>query len=954
MAQTLAPQQLLAHYRVTGALGTGGMGEVYLARDMTLDRNVALKILPPALVGDAQRLRRFVLEAKSASSLNHPNIVTIHEIGEAEARGANGRAPAGEAAGPLHFIAMEYVDGITLADAIHRDRTDVKTLVGYLAQAAEGLAKAHAAGIVHRDLKPGNIMVSKDGFAKVLDFGLAKLTERTCSGDETTVAPQTDLTGEGVAVGTTGYMSPEQVAGKTVDARSDIFSFGCILYEAAARQRAFVGETGIDTLHKILNDAPRPVEEINPRVPAELRRVVRRCLAKSPDQRYQSIKDVAIELREIEEAYDTLPISGASGSGGAPTVAPRPRRSRWITAGIAGAAVALGMIAMWVVLSRLGPAEPDAGADAEPLRITTILDRQDCLQPVLSPDARYLAYTTHAGNDYGIRVRQVATGSDVPVLEPQQGFVCCLSFTPDGDYVYFMKAEPGRGVATTLFAAPALGGTPRKILDNVFSSAAFAPDGRRFAFLRYASDSVMQIVVWDLASGSQRVAATLDGELLNVRETMAWSPDGREIRILFSRPRGIQHADTRAAAFDAETGARRELGTWDGLSPDEGAWLRENAIVVTGTEPSTPTLQLWKLEFPSGARRRITNDSSVYRFPSASADGAHVAAIRATNTWELWSVASAGGAEPRRVPLTVRRPDAPVARADGTLVFGLRHDDGDAIWTAGTDGSRLQRITPPGLSAQGFRLLPSSDVIVFDGARADQSSHIWRIDMDGTGLVQLTDGEGESLVAVSPDGRECLYSTTGKSTDVLWRLPLGEGGEATMIAAAHVGGAFYSPDGRFIAHPQPQFESGRWKVPIAIVGRDGGNTVAMVDLQDNSQTISWSSDGSALLHVRAEQGSEAVMRHPISGGAATPLFRLPKGVVGSLKWSPDRRTLLFAVFAERVWNLWTWTPGSASPRPLTRFPTGSIYFPSWAPDGTAVYFGQGYSTRDAVLIRGFK
>jgi len=607
-----------------------------------------------------------------------------------------------------------------------------------------------------------------------------------------------------------------------------------------------------------------------------------------------------------------------------------------------------------VALPRLRQAAPGAGADAEPLTITSILDRQDFSQPVLSPDARYLAYTTHAGNDWGIRVRQVATGSDVPVLEPQQGYLCCLSFTPDGDYLYFMKAEPGRGAATTLFAVASLGGTPRKILDSAFSSAAFAPDGKRFAFLNYASDSVMQIVVRDLASGSQRVAATLDGELLNVCERMAWSPDGREIRMLFSRSRGLQHADTRAAAFDAETGARRELGAWEGLSPDEGAWLPGNAIVVTGTEPDTPTLQLWKLEFPSGARRRITNDLSVYRFPSASADGAQVAAIRATNTWELWSVASSGGAEPRRLPLTVRRPDAPVARADGTLVFGLRHDDGDALWTAGTDGSRLRRITPPGLSAAGFRLLPSSDAIVFDGVRADRTPHIWRIGMDGTGLVQLTGGGGESLVAVSPDGRECLYSTTGKATDVLWRLPLGEGGEAATIATAHLGGAFYSPDGRFIAHPQPQFESGRWKVPIAIVQRDGGNTLAMVDVQDDSQTISWSSDGSALLSVRAEQGSEAVMRHPISGGAATPLFRLPKGVVRSLKWSPDGRTLLFAVFAERVWNLWTWTPGSASPRPLTRFPTGSIYFPSWAPDGTTVYFGQGYATQDAVLIRGFK
>jgi hypothetical protein len=279
----------VARYRLLSLLGAGGMGEVYLARDEALGRSVALKILPPELVRNEERVRRFVQEAKAASSLSHPHIVAIHEIGEAEVRPERGAEDAaGASAGPathVHFIAMELVSGRTLRDLIHKDRTDLQTLVRHLAQAAEGLAKAHAAGIVHRDLKPENIMVSSDGYAKVLDFGLAKLTEAGGGADLTTAPTElARTTAAGVILGTVGYMSPEQVQGRTVDHRSDIFSFGCILYEAAARQRPFQADSDIETLHRILKERPAPLDELNTQVPGELRRLVRRCLAKSPDQ----------------------------------------------------------------------------------------------------------------------------------------------------------------------------------------------------------------------------------------------------------------------------------------------------------------------------------------------------------------------------------------------------------------------------------------------------------------------------------------------------------------------------------------------------------------------------------------------------------------------------------------------------------------------------------------------
>jgi serine/threonine-protein kinase len=313
---TIAAATRLGRYEIRSKIGAGGMGEVYLAQDTRLDRKVALKFLPAELAGNQDRMRRFTQEAKSAAALNHPNIAHIYEIGESDG---------------VNFIAMEFIDGATLREKIHREHTELRKLLRYLQQVAEGLAKAHAAGIVHRDLKPDNVMITRDGYAKILDFGLAKLTEQTpppgVEGEAPTAVMRQPLSTPGVVMGTVGYMSPEQAQARAVDHRSDIFSFGCLLYEAATGQRAFASESTIDTLHKIVH-APVPlVKDVNPAAPADLTRIVRRCLAKDPDDRYQSIREAAIELRELrrelegaEELDTTVPPSslGSTISSGPP------------------------------------------------------------------------------------------------------------------------------------------------------------------------------------------------------------------------------------------------------------------------------------------------------------------------------------------------------------------------------------------------------------------------------------------------------------------------------------------------------------------------------------------------------------------------------------------------------------------------------------------------------------
>jgi len=299
MSEPLDVNTILSHYRIVSKIGAGGMGEVYLAQDTKLDRKVALKILPADVAANQDRMRRFIQEAKAAAALNHPNIAHMYEIGESE--GTN-------------FIAMEFIDGVTLREKIHRERTELRKLLRYLQHAAEGLAKAHAAGIVHRDLKPDNIMITRDGHAKILDFGLAKLIEPRLteavegedSGDAATAIMQQPST-PGLIMGTVGYMSPEQAQGKAkeIDQRSDIFSFGCILFEAATGKKPFEGDSIVKSLHSLIYEPAPQIKDLNPSAPVELQRIVRRCLEKDADDRYQAIKEVAIELKHLRRELET-------------------------------------------------------------------------------------------------------------------------------------------------------------------------------------------------------------------------------------------------------------------------------------------------------------------------------------------------------------------------------------------------------------------------------------------------------------------------------------------------------------------------------------------------------------------------------------------------------------------------------------------------------------------------
>ena len=523
--------QRLLHYEIVEKLGEGGMGVVYKARDTHLDRFVAIKVLPPEKVADPERKRRFVQEAKAASALNHPNIVVVHDIASD---------------GGVDFIAMEYVAGKTLDQLILRKGMRLNDALKIAVQIADALTKAHAAGIIHRDLKPGNVMVAGGGLAKVLDFGLAKLAEAAAPGEEeATRTAGKPHTLEGVILGTAGYMSPEQAGGKRVDARSDIFSFGSVVYEMLTGRCAFRRDSPALTLAATLHLEPEPISKVVEGVPPELERIVLLCLRKKPDRRSQHMADVKIALEQLADEHD----SG--------TLVRRPlpaRRRLWLAiALVAIVALAAGAGAVWLWMR---PGKPPA--EAMLTRLTS--DTGLTARPDLSPDGKLLAYTSdRAGENLDIWVQELAGGSAIRLTHHPADDVE-PTFSPDGSRIVFCSLRDGGG----LYVIPVLGGEERLVVRHG-SRPRFSPDGRHIAYwVGHPTNKAPSGRIYLVSSGSG-APRQLAADFADARQPV-WSPDGRSI--LFHGMRGAQEpADWWVAPIDGRPPVPTSALTARGESP---------------------------------------------------------------------------------------------------------------------------------------------------------------------------------------------------------------------------------------------------------------------------------------------------------------------------------------------------------------------------------------------------
>ena len=949
--RTLQPGDEISHYRIVGPLGVGGMGEVYRAQDLTLERNVALKVLPATLVKNPERVRRFVLEAKSASSLNHPNIVTIYEIGQEPIRSGGGADAT--PSDPVHFISMELVSGQTLGALIHEEKTDLRTLLGYLAQAAEGIAKAHAAGIVHRDLKPGNIMVTPDGFAKVLDFGLAKLTEKRQADAElssmATMSPE--ATGEGVVLGTAGYMSPEQVQGKAIDHRSDVFSFGCLIYEATTRQRPFAAESGLETMHRIVNEKPAQIEDLNPDAPAELRRLIRRSLAKNPEQRLQSMKDLALELREIVDEFDTLSASGTSGTmaSGATAAAGGGRRMRVpVLVGVAlviGVAGILAGVWGWQRTSRDEP-----GSAFASMRVSTLTNVGDASDGVLSPDGRYLAYASGPGDERKLWVRQISTGSDVEVLRLNEMRASGLVFSPDGDYLYFLALDPEHTGYRALYRVPSLGGAPQKQIYDIDSPISFEPSGERGCFHRgVPEEQADHIVLLNMATREEQVLAKIHAPR-ELRAGPAWSPAGDRIAIAEAKPEDGLNA--HIVTFDVADGRRDSLQS-DWPIIESIAWYADGrGLLVAGLDLSgSPVTQVFSVDLPRERIQRLTNDYNYYWGISLSADGRSISAMRRVLAANVWAI-SADGSGARQITFssgTQTGSRGIDVLPSGDLVYTAPQDQYFRLFATDPEGGDTRTLTPGPSYVPIFGTDPTGVVAVLTQKEGDQLvSHLWHLDDSGE-RRQLTRGEGEFLYDVHQASGAVLFRRNTAPNE-LWLLPAGES-EPRKIFDYTYGIARFSRDGTQVLSSTSASANGMMTFQEVVIPLTGGEPRVLANSPPQSFNAAWHPSGEGYTCVFIGDGARNLIYVPLDGTTPRPITRFAEGRVSGYRWSPDGQRILVVRRTGRSENLWIVDADGANARQLTSFQSGEIFGVTWSLDGTSVYFGFGESNSDVVLLR---
>jgi len=933
----------LGRYEIRSEIGRGGMGEVYLAHDTTLDRKVALKILPAEVASDRGRMERFVREAKAAAALNHPNIAHIYEI--AESNGA-------------HFIAMEFVEGFTLRQLIHDSQTDLPKLLRFLQHAAEGLAKAHTAGIIHRDLKPDNIMVTRDGHAKILDFGLAKLIEqRPMPGADssevaTAVMPQRSI--PGTVMGTVGYMSPEQAQGKVneIDHRSDIFSFGCILYEAITRRKAFEGTDAIDSLNKIIREQPTPITNFNPHVPYDLQRIVRRCLAKDAEERYQTIKDVAIELkegrRELQDraGIDTTvrpaatespihePVDAAHIAATPTNLSPTPasthassaeyifgeikRHKSAASAIVAMLALSLAGIGYGIYKWTSKQTGPVSSSQSPTLqRLTTSGMASDA---GISPDGKYVAHVKSEGGQRSLWLRQVATTSDTQIVRPSHQDYYGITFSKDGDYIYYALGEPARIFWRTLYQVPTLGGASRKVIENIASPVALSTDGTRLAFTRVdplRGETALVVANVDGTGERQVTMRKLPNNFSSAGPS--WSPDGKLIALgALNYDPGSGFAST-VVEVQVESGAERPITSQKWSSVGQVAWLANGSglAVIAGEGFPSPqarlfsSFQLWHLSYPDGETRKITNDLNNYSRVSLTADSSAMVTVQSDSTSDVW-VAPQGDAS-RAKQISSGEYDGAQGLSwmpGGKIVFTSRESGVTDIWTMEQDGQNQKQLT----AHSRFNYYPwaTSDgrYIIFSSTRTGAARSIWRMDADGGNLKQLTDGPGDVYPQTSPDGRWVVFHS--------------------------------SRSGRYSI----------WKISI-----DGGQPVPLSDRLTLNPTVS--PDGSLIACFHRENQPNAPFKLaiiPFAGGDPIKVLDIPVSVHGpaGLRWTQDGRAVTYVDTINGVSNIWSLPLDGGKPVQLTDFKTDQIFWFDFSRDGKQLAVSRGTQTSDVILIRDFR